>query len=104
MLLSSDDLLSIWIVLLVLSLGETTRRTIQILSKSLLQCNILTKGENKKNNPDTKQIITTVQHTNYGREQEEQSRYYANHHYCATYLLSIWIVLFVLSPSLYVAL
>ena len=44
-------------------LGERTRRTFQILSKSSLQCNIQTRGENKKNNPDTKQIITTVQHT-----------------------------------------
>jgi hypothetical protein len=37
MLHCSDDLLSIWIVLLVLS-----------------QCNIQTRRENKKNNPDTK--------------------------------------------------
>jgi hypothetical protein len=83
MLHCSDDLLSIWIVLvlspsLYVKLRETTR-TIQILSKSSLQCNILTKGENKKNNPDTML-------------------------HCSDDLLSIWIVLLFLSPSLYVAL
>ena len=40
-----------------------TKLTTQI-DNSTLQCNIQTRGENKKNNPDTKQIITTVQHTN----------------------------------------
>jgi hypothetical protein len=36
-----------------------------------LVSNIQTREETKKNNSDTKQIITTVQHTNYGRDQEE---------------------------------
>jgi hypothetical protein len=96
MLQSSHDLLSIWIVLLVqenhhysatFKLWERTRRTIQILSKPSLHCNIETRGENKKNNPDTKEISPLVCML-----------------HCSDDLLSIWIVLLVLSPSLYVAL
>jgi hypothetical protein len=64
MLHCSDDLISIWIVLnhpysATYKLGERTRRTIQILSKSSLQWKIQTRGDNK-NNPDTKQWIVLV--------------------------------------------
>jgi hypothetical protein len=61
MLHCSDDLLSIWIVLLVLS-------------PSLYVNNITTREENKKNKADTKNIITKLHNTNEGKEEEEQCR------------------------------